>query len=77
MGQIGHVMAQRICQPGPGPMFTGPEAMDDSIQMQPVGIHPELMAEQDPAMRDQMLKHAVCNLINYQVGKHVANIFFL
>ena len=57
-----------------GSMFGGPEGMDDGMQMPPVGtMHPDMMADQiagmPPGMNDpsQMLKHAVCNLINYQV----------
>jgi hypothetical protein len=55
-------------------MFGGPEAMDDGMQIPPVGkMHPDMIPDQaagiPPGMTDpsQMLKHAVCNLINYQV----------
>jgi len=70
--EMGQHMGHRVHPPAS--MYGGPEVMDDGMQMPPVGsMHPDMMADQiagmPPGMNDpsQMLKHAVCNLINYQV----------
>lgn len=71
MAPAGQPPMQHMCPPGPMYPAGGPEAMDDGMQMGgPLG--PDQLP---PSMADQMLKHAVCNLINYQVSRKTFSFF--
>ena len=60
--QLNHTRAQRVR----AAMF--PETMDEGIQIPSTKIHPDqVTAIQRLAEPSQMLKHAVANIINYQV----------
>jgi len=64
-------MTHHVCPQGP--MYPPPgsqsEAMDDGMQQMVGPIGPDQVP---PGMADQMLKHAVCNLINYQDDAAIA-----